>query len=48
MANEAPSPHEVRLGPLDIKPILQCLTDKKKIDITLIVSITAKKKSGNQ
>ena len=27
-AKEAPSPHEVRLAPLDTKPVFQCLRDK--------------------
>ena len=26
-AKEAPSPHEVRLTPLDTKPVFQCLRD---------------------
>ena len=43
-AKEAPSPHGVRLAPLDTRPVLQCLRDKKKMDITLILSIKAKKK----
>ena len=28
-AKEAPSPHEVRLAPLDTNPVFQCLRDKK-------------------
>ena len=30
-AKEAPSPHEVRLAPLDTNPVFQCLGDKKEI-----------------
>ena len=28
-AKEAPSPHEVRLTPLDTKPVFQCLREKQ-------------------
>ena len=30
-AKEAPSPHEVRLAPLDTNPVFQCLGDKYDI-----------------
>ena len=30
-AKEAPSPHEVRLAPLDTNPVFQCLGGKKEI-----------------
>ena len=31
-AKEAPSPHEVRLAPLDTNPVFQCLGEKKNLE----------------
>ena len=31
-AKEAPSPHEVRLAPLDTNPVFQCLGETKNLE----------------
>ena len=39
-AKEAPSPHEVRLAPLDTNPVFQCL-DNQLLNInTMIINIS--------
>ena len=38
-AKEAPSPHEVRLTPLEANPIFQCLPESLKLEISNLLNI---------
>ena len=46
-AKEAPSPHEVRLSPLDTNPVFQCLGEMS-IDISLSRDMKANTKNKDQ